>query len=115
MTKEARMTKSDVTAPHHLIIRHSFELRHSDFVILFHLFRISCFDIRNSSQPIHPQNIDGLEARLPSQAGNLTSNRNHTCRRFHGNCLGLVGDQLAQERNQHDERNADCESDEAEV
>ncbi len=30
--------------------------------------------------------------------------------RFDGSCLGLVGDQLAQERNQHDERNTDCEA-----
>ena len=29
---------------------------------------------------------------------------------FDGSCLGLVGDQLAQERNQHDERNTDREA-----
>src|SRR5206468_10733214 len=31
-------------------------------------------------------------------------------RHFDGRRLGLVGDQLAQERNQHDQRNTDCEA-----
>ena len=35
--------------------------------------------------------------------------------RFERNCLGLVGDQLAQERNQHDERDTDREAAEAEL
>src|SRR4030095_16855116 len=30
--------------------------------------------------------------------------------RFRGSYLGLVSDQLPQERNQHDERNTDCEA-----
>jgi hypothetical protein len=30
--------------------------------------------------------------------------------RYRRSCLGLVGDQLAQERNQHDERNIDREA-----
>jgi len=38
------------------------------------------------------------------------SDGNDRNRRFRGNCLGLVGDQLAQERNQYDERNTDREA-----
>ena len=36
-------------------------------------------------------------------------------RGFEGNCLGLVGDQLAQKWNQHDERNTNCETAEAKL
>ncbi len=49
MTKEARSPKwqrNAITITPHLIIRHSFELRHSDFVIL-HL--VSNFGIRYSN------------------------------------------------------------------
>src|SRR5438270_11444683 len=35
--------------------------------------------------------------------------------RFDGTRLGLVGDQFAQERNQHDERNTDYEAADAEL
>ena len=54
-------------------------------------------------------------ARTPSPAResrpqNCEFNDGNDSRRFDGRRLGLVGDQLAQERNQHDERNTDCEA-----
>jgi hypothetical protein len=40
----------------------------------------------------------------------LSSDGNDSRRRLRGSCLGLVRDQLAQERNQHDKRNTDREA-----
>src|ERR1700687_756130 len=48
---------------------------------------------------------------LPNPLGN----GNDSCQHFRGRRLGLVGDQLAQERNQHDERNTDHETSNAKL
>src|ERR1700730_18500330 len=56
----------------------------------------------------------GLGTTASSSDGNdsppLRYGAASTRRRFRGSCLGLVGDQFAQERNQHDERNTDREA-----
>ncbi len=49
-------------------------------------------------------------SRLPSTLRSLHSSDGNDSRRFDGRRLGLVGDQFAQERNEHDERNTDREA-----
>src|SRR6266567_7770000 len=59
---------------------------------------------------LSPSRVCPSMSRLPSTLRSLHSSDGNDSRRFDGRRLGLVGDQFAQERNEHDERNTDREA-----
>jgi hypothetical protein len=66
------MTKSRMIIAYHLVIRHSFELRHSDFVILALVsdfeIRISKFDITSRLTLPHVARVDLHRNLFPARS-----------------------------------------------